>query len=158
HALKNGNRRRVTIGPCNVLPLADAIDKAKLVLAEFYQGRDPKGAKWEKITVRQALDQYLDARKDLRPATRRSYGTKGRLYLAAWVDQPLCSITPGMVQAMHRRIQSDVESECNRGYGTANQAMVTLRVLWNFVADMTPMPPNPTKVLKRQWFEVLRRT
>jgi len=154
----NQLRRRVTIGPCSVLTLADATEKAKGVLAEFYQGRDPKGARWEKITLQQALDQYLAARKDLSPATVRSYRTNVRLYLAPWADQPMHTITTGMVQGLHRKIQASVESEANRGHGTANQAMVTLRALWNFVADMTPMPPNPTRVLKRQWYEVRRRT
>jgi integrase len=157
-ALPSGGRRRVTIGPCNVLTLADATAKAKLVLAEFYQGRDPKAARHAKMTLRQALDNYLAARKSLSAATRRNYETNVRLYLKPWLDQPLKAITPDIVEARHRKIQQEVANEHHDGLGTANQAMVVLRLIWNYTADLTPLPPNPVRRLKRQWFEVPRRT
>jgi hypothetical protein len=134
-ALKSGIRRRVTVGPCSVLTLADATEKAKLVLVEFYQGRDPKGARHEKITLREALENYFAARKSLAAETRRNYATNVRLYLQPWLDLPLKMITPEMVEARHRKIQQEVSDEHHDGFGTANQAMVVLRLIWNYTAD-----------------------
>jgi len=39
--LAGGKTRRVTIGATNVLKLDDAREKAKAVLAQFYEGVDP---------------------------------------------------------------------------------------------------------------------
>jgi integrase len=156
-ALPSGVRRRVTVGPTNVLSLADATEKAKLILAEFYQGRDPKGGRKDNITLQEVLDKYLSARKSLAAETRRSYETNVRLYLSAWRNVPLRTITADMVEARHSAIQKEVATETRNGHGTANQAMVTLRVLWNYAAELTDLPKNPTNRLKRGWFPVDRR-
>ena len=63
-----------------------------------------------------------------------------------------------MVEQRHRVIQAAVASERNNGNATANQAMVTLRTLWNFAAGTKPLPSNPVTRLRRQWFTVARRT
>jgi hypothetical protein len=108
-ALPSGIRRRVTIAPCNVLKLADATEKAKLVLADFYQGRDPKAGRSEKMTLHQALETYLAASKTLAAETRRNYRLNVERYLKPWLAVPLKTITPEMVEARHRKIQRDVE-------------------------------------------------
>jgi hypothetical protein len=58
-ALATGLRRRVTIGRCDRVKVAEARDKAREVLAKMDLGEDPK-AKANKLTLKQALDAYIN--------------------------------------------------------------------------------------------------
>src|SRR5262245_51492652 len=79
-----GRTRRVTLGPVNVLGLEEARTRAKAVLADIYAGNDPKAGRRGAMTLKQALDRYLEASKTLRPATRRNYRLMER-YLEPWL-------------------------------------------------------------------------
>jgi integrase len=157
--LVGGRTRRVTVGPCNVLTLEAARKQAEGILSDFYRGIDPKAGRRGAITLQQALDDYLAARKDLRPKSARMYRLAVERYLAPWADLPLRNITPEMVEARHRAIAAEVERGGRyRGQVMANTAMVTLRILWNFAADRVPdLPPHPMRRLRRAWFPVHRR-
>src|SRR5215813_6215517 len=63
----NGKTRRITIGACNVLSLADARVRAQGQLGDFARGIDPKAKRAGSATLATVLDDYLAARKDLRP-------------------------------------------------------------------------------------------
>ena len=126
--LGDGRRRRVTIAACNVLTLAEARGKAEQVLSDFYAGRDPKAGRKEKITLHEALENYLAANKKLSAASRRYYRLYVEKHLDTWCDVPLKMITPEMVEARHRKIQKVVADENKNGHATANQAMITLRI------------------------------
>ena len=157
HAI--GSRtRRVTIGPCNVLSVVDARDRARRIIGDMYNGIDPKAARGA-ITLRQALDMYLDARPNLRPATRRDYRSAIEHHLSAWCDRRLRDITADMVEARHRSLRTDVAHRGRySGNRTANGVMRTVTTLWTFVADREPdLPPCPVRRLRRQWFPVPRR-
>src|SRR6516164_6981813 len=108
----NGSTRRVTIGPTNVLALADARNRAQGYLGDFARGVDPKAQKAAGATLRQALDDYLKARKDLRPLSRRVYRSTVEGHLSAWLDQPLSSITREAVEARHCAVADEVEARC----------------------------------------------
>jgi integrase len=153
-----GKTRRVTIGPTNVFGVEAARRKAEGILADLYSGVDPK-AKRGSTTLAEALAAYLVARPGLRPTSVRDYQVSVRLYLAPWSDLPMRSITAEMVEQRHRVIQKQIAAGGRyAGYGSANLALQTLRVLYNFVAEREPgMPPNPVSRLKRQWFPVHRR-
>ena len=64
-----------------------------------------------------------------------------------------------MVESRHRSIVAEAAKGHNTGRSTsANFAMKTLRVLWNFAADRIPeLPPNPVRRLRRQWYAEKRR-
>jgi integrase len=142
-----------------VLTLADATTKAKHILAEFYQGKDPKTARNEKITLQEALTQYLAANKTLSVSSRDNYRMYVEKHLAPWRATQLKTITSEMVEARHRRIQQVVAAAGHsNGHAAANQALVTLRIIWNFAAEISPLPPNPVRRLRKQWFPVARRT
>ena len=183
HRLKNGRTRRVTIAPCGAIDLDGdngARERAKQVIADFYRGIDPKAAARRAkgaATLQGALDAYLAARKDLRPASVRGYKLAIGRYLEDWLDKPLREIDSAMVEARHREIQREVvarraaarraKEDQNppegavviNGHATANSAFVALRTIWNFIADQDPdLPANPVRRLKRQWFQVERRT
>src|SRR5262249_29971395 len=88
----NGNTRRVTLGACNVLSLIEARERAQQHLGDFARGVDPKAKKSRSATLAAVLEDYLAARKDLRPRTRDSYKAAIEGHLRAWRDRPLSSI------------------------------------------------------------------
>jgi integrase len=105
----------------------------------------------------------------LRPRSRDGYRETVEKHLAPWLDLPLRSITPDMVEARHREIKQQIKQQHRRshakddpiqvtGNASANLAMRVLRVLWNFAADRTPdLPPNPVRRLRKGWYPVERR-
>src|SRR5262245_1191491 len=104
----NGKTRRVTLGATNVLSLADARIRAQQRLGDFARGIDPKAKKAGSATLGSVLDDYLAARKDLRPRTRESYKAAIEGHLRAWKDRPLSSISRDMVERHHLAIASEV--------------------------------------------------
>jgi integrase len=154
-----GATRRLTVGPVNTMSVDEARERAADMLDDLRRGIDPK-RKTENQTVKQALDAYLTARKDLRPASERVYRQIERT-LSDWMDKPLRDVTGDMIETKHRELAAATKKEGTRYHGTstANGAMRTFRILWNYAADRTPdMPPNPIKRLKRGWYPEARRT
>ena len=158
-ALKSGKTRRLTIGAVNTVSLEDAREQAADMINDLRRGIDPK-RKVSNPTLRESLDGYLSARKDLRPASIRVYKQVERT-LEPWLDQPLREITGEMVEDRHRALAATTKREGTRysGTSTANGAMRTFSILWNFAAERTPdLPPSPVKRLRRQWYAEPRRT
>ena len=154
-----GRTRRVTIAQTNVLSLGEARRRAEAVLADFYLGRDPKAGRRGSVTLRGALADYLVARKNLRPKSVDDYCATIERHLGAWLDRPLREITPEMVEARHRAIAAEVLADGRySGEASANGAMRTLRLLWNFAKEREPnLPENPVARLRRQWYPISRR-
>jgi integrase len=158
-AVKTGQTRRLTIGQVNTVSLEEAREQAADMINDLRRGIDPK-RKVSNPTLRQSLDGYLAARKDLRPASIRVYRQVERT-LEAWLDLPLREISGEMVEARHRTLAATTNREGTRysGTSTANGAMRTLSIVYNFAAERTPdLPPNPVKRLRRQWYAEPRRT
>jgi integrase len=157
--LPDGRTRRVTIGAVNEIALATARARAADVLDDLRRGNDPKKESAANATLRDTLETYLAARKDLRPASIRVYRYALDHYLSDWAGLPLSSINSDMVEAKHRTIAAQItRSERYKGNSAANLAMRTLRILWNFAAERTPdFPPNPVRRLRRQWYPEPRR-
>jgi integrase len=158
--LPGGKTRRVTVGPTNVLSLDAARKRAEAVLADLYKGIDPKAKARDQMTLRAALNDYLDHHASLREKSARDYRAVIERHLTSWLDLPLRSITPEMVKERHAEIAEEVKDNGRyKGESTANGAMRALRVIWNAIADTAPdLPNNPVRVLKRQWFDIARRT
>ena len=156
-ALPNGNTRRVTIAAVNETTLKEARDEAAATLLDMRRGRDPKAQRRHGMTVRQVLDEYLEANNKLRPKSRDGY--RGAVEQWLWPDHPLREVTSDMVEKRHREIQKKVAAGGRySGHATANGAMRALRVLWNFAAERdATMGPNPVRRRWRQWFPVPRR-
>jgi Arm DNA-binding domain len=150
---------RVTVAKVALLDLKEARDRARRLLMEMQDGKDPKphlGA--ASVTLRQVLDEYLKNRSSLAERSRQSYRDLVERHLPDWLDRDLRSITPDMVEERHRAIKEGVETRGRHsGNATANGVMVALRTLWNYRADRDEgMPASPTRRLKRNWFSVPR--
>jgi integrase len=148
--LASGKTRRLTVAACNEISLEKARDLAGDMLLNLRQGIDPKN-KNAAATLQATLEKYLVARRDLSPSSVRVYRQVEK-YLAEWLELPLRTINADMIEARHRSLAADV------GEFTANGVMRTFRALWNFYAERVPdLPPNPVKILRRQWYAEPRR-
>lgn len=168
--LRNGGgTRRVTLGPVAVLTLQQAWERAQVQLADLHAGRDPRAvAKQQVLTLRLALQQFLDGSPNLRPKTALLYRDRISRYLTPWLDQPMADITPAMVEARFRSITVEVQARAAAGLvagrnvdgrGTANVTFKALSAIWNFCSERVPdLPRNPCWVLRRQWHQLERRT
>jgi len=152
--LPNGRNRRVTVGSVNELTLEKARALAADMLHDLRHGRDPK-KKIDNPTLRGTLENYLTARRDLRPATVTLYRQTIEKTLTSWLDKPLREIDGDMVEERHRAIAASISKDNGKGGTvTANVAMRTFRTLYNHALERTPdLPPNPVKRLRRQWFK-----
>lgn len=160
--MPNGKTRRVTVGAVNEIALDVARVRAADMLDDLRRGIDPKKKPEVEATLRKALNDYLTAGKNLRPASIKAYRTGVESYLAAWLDTPLREITSEMVATRHLAIADEISKKGERykGTTTANCAMRALRVVYNFEADRIaakpgtlPLPPWPVRRLKKQWYE-----
>jgi integrase len=157
----NGQSRRVTVGATNVLSLDEARQQAERVLADFYRGVDPKTAARGRLTLRAALENYLNNNKRLRPSSVKDYRTSIIRHLASWLDKALHEINAAMVVERHAAIAAAVKAESGGRYDGRAQADGTMRCLrsvWNHAFEHDPTPPaNPVRALRRRWYNVPRR-
>ena len=167
----NGRSRRVTVGPANVFSIEKARARAIKLLAQMAEGVDPKAKRRaEKVaataaayTLRNALDDYLGARKALRTRTASDYRSALERHLTDWLDKPHKEIDADAVERRHMEIQKEVlgrkQSHLTTGHASANGAMRALRAIWNHAQDRQPeLPSNPVRRLRRSWFPQERRT
>jgi integrase len=157
--LPGGKTRRVTLGATNVLTAEAARKRAEVVLADLYRGIDPKAAARDRLTLRDALNDYLDRHKSLRDKSAADYRAGIERHLSSWLDQPLRSITPQLVVQRHAAIAEEVKANGRyKGETTANGVMRALRVIWNAAAEINPnLATNPVRILRRSWFAIARR-
>ena len=168
----NGKTRRITVGPVddNVITLPEAREAAGALLAEMYAGKDPKAMKKAAVdsaySLRNALDDYLNLSKDLRPKTKKDYRYVVERYFDDWLDLPLREISRTMVEERHgaiaKRIAKDARNRLAKGHSSANGAVRVLRILWNFASegrDIQGLPnKNPAQLHKNVWFASNERT
>lgn len=167
--LPDGHSRRLTVGSLAEIDLDKARSQAADLINDMRRGVDPKqqrrsAATW---TLKRALEEYLKARKNLKPNTVRLYRFAVERHLAPWLDRPLSSITADTVEDRHRAIQAEVEKRrgplpehfgSRSGAHMANDALVVFRLLWNFVAEREEsLGANPVRRLRRQWYPAPRR-
>jgi integrase len=166
--LAPGRSRRMTIAAVAEMPLERARQEAAELLIGMRRGDDPKAkrkaarqeAERNALTLRNALDAYLAARKDLRPASVRTYTIAVSLYLREWMDKPLRNITADMVEARHQQLHDEIAAKGRTaGSGAANLALRTMRAIWNYAAERDEsMPHNPVRRLSRSWYPLQPRT
>lgn len=159
-----GKVKRITLGRYPDLTAEQARRQAQKMLGEIATGLDPIAKaeieQNESITLAEVLDDYLEARRDLKESTIRDYRRHMKGAFADWRDKPLKQITKAMV--IERHAQFGEKSPAG-----ANNAMRVLRALFNFAEGEyetkegeSLFPDNPVRRLSnaRSWYKVPRRT
>ena len=153
---------RVTLGKHGALTAEMARKFAKEKLAAMSQDINPNQVERENrvksITLNEAYNDYILARKTLKPTTKRDYKTCAELYFKEWLNKPMLEITRDMVEQKH----ADLSKTSN---ARANLAMRFLRALFNFSAEYRDgkgrviIADNPVKRLsaKKIWNRIERR-
>lgn len=145
----HGKARRAKVAAVAELSLANARQRAREMLDDMRQGKDPGRRADRNMSLKTALDSYIASAK-LRAPSVRAYRAIERT-LADWLNIPLRDITPDMVEKKHGQIGAKSAS-------TANLSFRAFRVMWNYAGGkIDDLPPCPTKALRKNWFEEKRR-
>lgn len=160
----SGRVRRITLGRCRELTAAQARNFAQRLLGQIAMGEDPIAKKRRErarsITLREVYRDFLNARKTLRPATRKDYDRAVTVVFADWADRPLHTITRTLVLSRHQTLAK------SRGEQAANNYFRVLRALFTFAIDRyedgsgeVVIAQNPVLILTRTraWYPVERR-
>jgi integrase len=161
--LVNRKLRRITIGRYPALTVEQARKQAQILLGQIAMGIDPLAERREKkargVTLQEAFDAYLKARKALKPLTILDYTRLMKQVFPDWKNKPLLDITKDMVAKRHIEYGE-------RSHARANSAMRFLRALFNFAAGeyedadgQSLILENPVKRLShtRAWYRVDRK-
>lgn len=156
--------RRMKIGRYGELTAVAARNQAKILLGQIAQGLDPlaekRADKMRLVTLKEVMQDYLQARKSLKPKTLYDYQRVLSIAFANWKDKPLLSVTKDKVSKHHEKLGEE------HGQAYANLAMRVLRALFNFAAGQyedsqgrSLVTDNPVKRLSqtRAWYRVERR-
>lgn len=159
----HGKVLRMNIGSYGVMTAEDARKKAYALLGEIAGGRDPSKESEKQpariITLQQAFDDYLDARKSLKPNSRLDYQSIIKNVLNDWSYRPLNSITREMVGKLHSKVGEKSPSR-------ANNAFKLLSAVFNFALYQYQneqgeyiIKENPVMSLTqtRAWYKKKRR-
>lgn len=159
----NGKTVRATIGRHGVFTSEQARNEARQKLGMIARGINPlddaKTKRAQSVTLKEVLDEFLKARKSLKPITVADYIRTVNVYVPDWSNKPIASITKDMIESRHRLIGERSEAQ-------ANLCMRYLRALFNFAIaryeDSQGNPTigdNPVKRLSsaRAWYRVDRR-
>ncbi|HFF3340135.1 TPA: tyrosine-type recombinase/integrase [Legionella pneumophila] len=160
----NGKVKRVTLGKYGNLTVEEGRKQAKSLLGSVARGDDPiaekKTKKVHAMTLQQVLNDYLKARKDLKPRTLNDYQCVLHEVVPDWLDKPLINITREMIAKRHTK-HGQANSKAR-----ANNAMRVLRAIFNYAMyeyqDGNGHPIitiNPVKYLShtRAWYRVDRK-
>ena len=106
--LVNGKVRRMTLGRYGELTVEQARREAQKLLGKIATGIDPQAEKQNAelhgTTLEQVFQDYLNARKELKPKTLYGYRRMmARLFLE-WRNKPLLAITKDKVSRLHTRL------------------------------------------------------
>lgn len=158
-----GKTIRVTLGKHGVFTTEEARGEAKAILGQVARHINPndelKAKRARSVTCAQVQEDYLKARKNLKPSTVRDYRRIFNTYLGDWVNKPLAEITKDMVERQHRKIGE-------RSPAQANLAFRYFRALVNFAMAQyedsngeSIIRDNPVRRLSqtRAWYRIGRR-
>ncbi|MDH5757459.1 MAG: integrase family protein [Nitrospinota bacterium] len=160
----NGKTVRTTIGRHGPLTPDQARKKAQELLGSMTMGRNPvnerRQARAKSVTLAQAFESFLEARKALKPRTVADYKYHMKHSFADWQGRPIRQITKDMVARRHKDLGAE------RGAAQANLSFRYLRSIFNFAMGKyedaqgrSMITENPVRRLSqtRAWFSIERR-
>jgi len=100
-----GKVKRITLGRYGNITVEQARKEAMNFLGQVATGKDPVAEKKsrlvEQVTLKEAFDDYLVSRKNLRPATVKDYKHTLSKAFSEWQSKALVDITKDMVELRH---------------------------------------------------------
>ena len=159
---------RITIGSYGAWTVDEARRRADEYRHQFEQGIDPREIAREQkamqVTLQDVLDNYVGRPGKLRATTAAEYRRHVEQVFAAWTSKPIVSITRDMVRDRHAEMVKGGLDGKRAAPASANSAMVTLRILFNFAMDEYRRPDgspiiehNPVGALKHHWAKLGNR-
>lgn len=125
----HGKTVRKSIARHNVVSLDDARSQAKSYLAEISKGKNPhdeeKARKAKLVTLSEVLENYIEARGNLKHSTIQDYRHTFDAYLNDWLNKPAIEISKDMVELKFRKISKASPSQ-------ANKTMRNFRAVMNY--------------------------
>jgi integrase len=125
----HGKTVRKSIARHNVVTLDEARSQAKTYLAEISRGKNPhdeeKARKAKLITLAEILENYIEARGNLKRSTIEDYRHTFNFYLHDWLKKPAIEISKDMVELKFRKISITSPSQ-------ANKTMRNFRAVMNY--------------------------
>lgn len=152
-----GKSIRYTIGRHGHFTPDEARKIAKEKLYQMSVGINPAKKEHDvkdSITLEIVFENYLAARRSLKPRTKEDYRYYVDKYLPEWKQTPVAEITKEMIVQRHMQIYE------KSGLYAANKAMRILRVLYNHAyATFDICPINPVMYLTKvkAWYKEQRR-
>lgn len=159
-----GKPQRITLGRFPNLTIEQARKEAQKIIGLVATGHNPIAEKKEQqaraLTLLEVFEDYLGARRNLKPSTVKDYRRALREVFLDWQDKHLIKITKDMVSKRHETFGA------NHSRARANTAMRVLRAIFNFAAGeyedakgKALFPENPVIRLShlRAWYRIERR-
>lgn len=159
----NNKVKRITLGRYGKLTVEQARKEAMKILGMVVTGQDPaaekKAKRAKKVTLLEAFEDYLLARKDLSPTTIKDYKRSIDGAFSDWQNKALLDISKDMVEQRHRKLGE-------RSHARANNSMRFLRAIFNHAkTKYEDAKGNPVILLNpidrisetRAWYKVERR-
>lgn len=159
----NGKTVRVSIGKHGIYTAEQARNQAKELLLLMSKGINPndqaREQKTRSMTLQQVFEDFLLARKALKPRTIYDYKRIMGTYLMDWNNKAMAEITKDMIAKRHADLGKNSQAQ-------ANLTMRFLRALFNFAVGQYEdskgqalIQDNPVKRLSqtRAWYRVERR-
>jgi integrase len=133
---------RVKLGHFPQISVQEARDLAKEEIRRMEKGRNPHQARNPKLTVKAAIEDYINGAVDLQPRTIEGYRYHLEKYLTPIHYLPLSDL--GTKPAKVRELFLTLSKE--KGKATANGVMRTLGAAYNGMRELNPeLPPNPVR-------------
>ena len=160
----DGKVKRLTIGRYPEITVEQARKEAHKLLGHIATGRNPIAEKKQEAlqgtTLKQAFDDFVKMRKNLKERTLYDYHRVMTIVFADWQDKAMININKDMVSKRHSKIGVE------RGEAYANLSMRFLRALFNFAIAQyedgngkSVLHDNPVTRLTqtRAWYRIDRR-
>jgi integrase len=160
----NGKSVRTAIGRHGQVSAQRARERAQEILGKMATGLNPNDEKRSNmargVTLKQAYEDYKEARKDLKPKTLYDYDQIMKAVFASWHRKAVTDITKDMIEKKHKKIGTE------KGPAYANLSMRFLRAVFNFAIGkyedskgQSFISDNPVKRLSqtRAWYRIDKR-
>lgn len=140
-----GRKRFVTLGKCGVLTADQARGKAKVMVGELSDGKDPLDKRKSGAggaSMRELCDKYVQYQGPTKGTISEDIRRIKKHFLPLWAELPANSITREEITALHKRIGEEKPYEANRILALLHR-MFSLAVDWNYTKE------NPANKITR---------